>query len=103
MAVQPSLCRTWSETPKTGFLTTRLNSYLTFRSRYGELESVEIGLSRGDVDDIRDDVLMLSKLLTSFFRAVCNKSQSIVSSGVVKLSLSIHETVQVTLKLSIYY
>ena len=22
--VQPSLCRTWSETPKTGFLTTRL-------------------------------------------------------------------------------
>ena len=24
MAVQPGLCRTWSETPKTGFLTTRL-------------------------------------------------------------------------------
>ena len=24
VAVQPSLCRTWSETPKTGFLTTRL-------------------------------------------------------------------------------
>ena len=23
-AVQPGLCRTWSETPKTGFLTTRL-------------------------------------------------------------------------------
>ena len=23
--VQPGLCRTWSETPKTGFLTTRLN------------------------------------------------------------------------------
>ena len=26
MAVQPRLCRTWSETPKTGFLTTRLIS-----------------------------------------------------------------------------
>ena len=26
MAVQPGLCRTWSETPKTGFLTTRLIS-----------------------------------------------------------------------------
>ena len=24
MAVQPGLCRTWSETPKTGFLITRL-------------------------------------------------------------------------------
>ena len=24
MVVQPGLCRTWSETPKTGFLTTRL-------------------------------------------------------------------------------
>ena len=24
MAVQPGLCGTWSETPKTGFLTTRL-------------------------------------------------------------------------------
>ena len=27
MAVQPGLCRTWSETPKTGFLSTRLNYY----------------------------------------------------------------------------
>ena len=26
MAVQPGLCRTWLETPKTGFLTTRLIS-----------------------------------------------------------------------------
>ena len=26
MAVQPGLCRTWSETPKTGFLTTRFIS-----------------------------------------------------------------------------
>ena len=25
VAVQPGLCETWSETPKTGFLTTRLN------------------------------------------------------------------------------
>ena len=28
VAVQPGLCRTWSETPKTGFLTTRLNYVL---------------------------------------------------------------------------
>ena len=27
VVVQPGLCRTWSETPKTGFLTTRLNSF----------------------------------------------------------------------------
>ena len=25
VVIQPGLCRTWSETPKTGFLTTRLN------------------------------------------------------------------------------
>ena len=29
VAVQPGLCRTWSETPKTGFLTTRLICYGT--------------------------------------------------------------------------
>ena len=28
VAVQPGLCRTWSETPKTGFLTTRLKYLL---------------------------------------------------------------------------
>ena len=28
VAVQPGLCRTWSETPKTGFLSTRLISCL---------------------------------------------------------------------------
>ena len=30
MAVQPGLCRTWSETPKTGFLTLRLICYSRF-------------------------------------------------------------------------
>ena len=29
VAVQPGLCRAWSETPKTGFLTTRLICILT--------------------------------------------------------------------------
>ena len=28
MTVQPGLCQTWSETPKTGFLTTRLISFV---------------------------------------------------------------------------
>ena len=28
VALQPGLCQTWSETPKTGFLTTRLNCSL---------------------------------------------------------------------------
>ena len=39
VAVQPGLCRTWSETPKTGFLITRLiyinvsfSTYLKFQS-----------------------------------------------------------------------
>ena len=29
VVAQPGLCRTWSETPKTGFLTTRLISFKT--------------------------------------------------------------------------
>ena len=33
VAVQPGLCRTWSETPKTGFLTTRLNyKYISYHT-----------------------------------------------------------------------
>ena len=31
MAVQPGLCRTWSETPKTGFLGMRLNYLLSLQ------------------------------------------------------------------------
>ena len=37
VAVQPGLCRTWSETPKTGFRTTRRNgnmSYVVQNERY---------------------------------------------------------------------
>ena len=32
VAVQPGLCRTWSETPKTGFLTTRLKCVHSYAS-----------------------------------------------------------------------
>ena len=33
-SLQPSLCRTWSETPKTGFLTTRLIFICIFKRHY---------------------------------------------------------------------
>ena len=36
VAVQPGLCRTWSETPKTGFLTTRLKYISTLPSSKDE-------------------------------------------------------------------
>ena len=36
VAVQPGLCRTWSETPKTGFLTTRL-IFLAHQIRQSEI------------------------------------------------------------------
>ena len=39
MIVQPGLCRTWSETPKTGFLTTRL-IYNRFASLIGPRETM---------------------------------------------------------------
>ena len=38
MAVQPGLCRTWSETPKTGFLTTRFIYYRMNRAAQHALE-----------------------------------------------------------------
>ena len=45
VAVQPGLCRTWSETPKTGFLTTRLTcSYANafWKMKYCSLFILEI-------------------------------------------------------------
>ena len=33
MAAQPGMCRTWSETPKTGFLTTRLIGDLVHKEK----------------------------------------------------------------------
>ena len=37
VTVQPGLCRTWSETPKTGFLTTRLKYMYPSQSGYYKL------------------------------------------------------------------
>ena len=37
MAVQPGLCQTWSETPKTGFLTKRLMSYMVCEFMYSTI------------------------------------------------------------------
>ena len=37
VAVQPGLCRTWSETPKTGFLATRLIKYPPSPTLLGQL------------------------------------------------------------------
>ena len=37
MTAQPGLCRTWSETPKTGFFTTRLISYILKRKSLATL------------------------------------------------------------------
>ena len=49
MAVQPGLCRTWSETPKTGFLVTRLNVLWIFC--YSDLSS--------RVDTVKEENLKL--------------------------------------------
>ena len=46
MAVQPGLCGTWSETPKTGFLTTRIPaSHLGVTVLLGLLLTIETGIS----------------------------------------------------------
>ena len=48
VAVQPSLCQTWLETPKTGFLTTRLKQTLlsflfSFIAKQREITNFEMG------------------------------------------------------------
>ena len=48
MVVQPGLCGTWSETPKTGFLTTRLILFL----QYLQLDkNIITDIALGEVED----------------------------------------------------
>ena len=47
VTVQPGLCRTWSETPKTGFLTTRLKSNQALPCRIKESNSNQFGYTLG--------------------------------------------------------
>ena len=44
VAVQPRLCQTWSETPKTGFLTTRLYVISELTQTDGQLQIEEIDM-----------------------------------------------------------
>ena len=44
MAVQPGLCRTWSETPKTGFLTTRLVNLIFFNTKLSRVAKKKLGV-----------------------------------------------------------
>ena len=49
VAVQPGLCGTWSETPKTGFLTPRLIFKHTIQI-VGRLAKIKSGLSANNVE-----------------------------------------------------
>ena len=53
--VQPGLCSTWSETPKTGFLTTRLNClyFCLDLNEDGELELLD-----SDIKDLKRTNMM---------------------------------------------
>ena len=42
VTVQPGLCRTRSEIPKTGFLTTRLTLYLTFTFKGNKSQELDV-------------------------------------------------------------
>ena len=57
MVVQPGLCGTWSETPKTGFLTTRLILFPNFNLKFE--------YSRKSVDEPACLTLCLTKFKTS--------------------------------------
>ena len=47
VVVQPGLCRTWSGTPKTGFLTTRLNLSFRIVKNHVILPSIAFGVCSG--------------------------------------------------------
>ena len=68
MAVQPGLCRTWSETPKTGFLTTRL----ILRSFSDEESSNNIPIIAGAAGG----GLMLLALLAALVKFLLTKCNS---------------------------
>ena len=55
MAVQPGLCRTWSETPKTGFLRMRLDCFSDrFEIEVDFSDSVDIPLLSDTADNITE-------------------------------------------------
>ena len=55
VAVQPGLCLTWSETPKTGFLTTRLISNSIWKSKMKDAQKTA-NCSRQDVTQISNKI-----------------------------------------------
>ena len=64
MAVQAGLCRTWSETPKTGFLRTRLILSATF---FNMFKGYNVGCLRGQFFRIFEE-----KKLFCFVVAICD-------------------------------
>lgn len=64
-------------------------TYLTFLRRYGEVESFDIGLKRGDADDICKLVVEPLKLKASLRNDDCEPVQSTLTSVLEGYSLSI--------------
>ena len=52
VAVQPGLCRTWSETPKTGFLTTSLNRETDQRLCFRYIDSTIPLLHKSEISSL---------------------------------------------------
>ena len=66
VAVQPGLCQTWSETPKTGFLTTRLK-YMSLVTRKPVLDIHSIKVWFTDVFVL---IFVLKHIFWVHFRAI---------------------------------
>ena len=68
MAVQSGLCRTWSETPKTGFLTSSLTCTLKIRNI---LSSLRINPVFGVSYQVRHNLACFSIMISSIYSLDC--------------------------------
>ena len=65
MTVQTDLCRTWSETPKTGFLTMRLINILRIKFEDGDDRTPQMkATSTNEMNEIDNMVIYINQVVT---------------------------------------
>ena len=87
MAVQPGLCQTWSQTPKTGFLTTRLKCMGLENQGPGKTYMTQT--LKSDCSIISDEAFLLVPL-TSIITSITSITTSItcINTSITRINTS---------------